>query len=532
MHAESRRQLSKFTAIFAGGTMISRVLGLVRDIVIAKLIPTMSRDSFLVAFFFPNMLRDIVGEGASNAAFVPILSETLEKDKEAAFRELTSALMSAMIVVLGVLTVAGVVFMPYVLELARALESVTGVAGRSREDIAFTASLTRWTFPYIFFIGLTVFQMGPLFILRHYSTPSWSPALLNVFMIVMCFGVFRNAFPDPAYALVVGVWLGGISQFLVQYVALGRRTGAWLPNFRLRHPGVRAALWLLVPVIIGQAAGEVNKLVNTLFAYSLAEGTVTALQYANRLVQLPLAIFGIAIAAAILPSISRSAARMDTAEVRGTLIHGLRQSYFLICPAVVALIFLPGPIVRLLFQRGYFDAALADKTAVAVAYYASGLLFFAWVKILVSGFYAIKNTKTPVIIASGSMLLNVAMNFAIVRRMGYQGLALSTTVSYAVNFLLVYTLLGKRYGKLWDAHFVSTLVRVTLAGAGMAVVLVAVHRQVAGLWPGDGLVARMVETAAPLAVACAAYLTLCALLRVGELKPFVALLRKRAATER
>ena len=511
--------------------MISRVLGLVRDFAIGAFIPTGSRDAFLVAFFFPNMLRDIVGEGASNAAFVPVLSETLEKDKEAAFRELTSALMSAMIVVLGVLTVLGVLFMPYVLELTRALKLVTGGAGKSAEELAFTASLTRWIFPYIFFIGLTVFQMGPLFILRHYSTPSWSPALLNVFMILMCFGVFRNAFPDPAYALVVGVWLGGISQFIVQYVALGRRTHVWLPNFRLRHPGVKAALWLLVPVIIGQAAGEVNKLVNTMFAYSLEEGTVTALQYANRLVQLPLAIFGIAIAAAILPSISRSAARSDRAEARGTLIHGLRQSYFLICPAVVALIVLPGPIVRLLFQWGHFSPALAEKTSVAVAYYASGLLFFAWVKILVSGFYALKNTKTPVIIASASVLLNVAMNFAIVRSMGYQGLALSTTVSYGLNFLLLYLLLGNLYGQLWDAHFVSTLVRVTLAGAGMAMALLFVHGRVSAFSPGDGLPARMIQVALPLAAACAAYLALCALLRVGELKPFVALLRKKTAAE-
>jgi len=509
--------------------MISRVFGLARDIAIAAVIPTVSRDAFFVAFFFPNMLRDIVGEGASNAAFIPVLSETLEKDKEPAFRELTSALMSAMIVILGVLAVAGVFFTPYLLDLTELLEHVTGTKERTREHIEFTASLARWTFPYIFFIGLTVFQMGPLFILRHYSTPSWSPALLNVFMMIACVGVFRNLFADPAYALVAGVWVGGISQFAVQYMALGRRTHVWLPNFRLRHPGVKTALLLLLPVILGQAAGEVNKTVNQLFAYSLAAGTVTVLWYANKLVQLPLSIFGIAISAAILPSISRAAARDDFTEGRATLMHGLRQSYFLICPAVVALMVLPGPIVRLLFERGQFDASLTHRTGIAVAYYASGLLFFAWVRILVSGFYALKNTKTPVIIASASMLLNAAMNFAIVRRMGYQGLALSTTVSYGVNFLLLYALLGRTYGKLWDAHFVSTLARVTLAGAAMAAVLVAVHGQVAALWPGDGIAVRLVEVAAPLAVACVAYLGLCAALRVGELRPFVALLRRKAA---
>ena len=507
--------------------MMSRVLGLVRDISIAAVIPAVSREAFLMAFFLPNMLRDMVGEGASNAAFVPVLSETLEKDKEKAFRELTSALMSAMILILGALTLAGVLFAPYVLELSELLGRISG-SQRTSEDMAFASSLIRWTFPYILFIGLAVFQMGPLFIMRHYSTPAWSPALLNVSIIAMSFGFFRTRFPDPAHALVAGVWLGGISQFLVQYIALGRRTRVWLPNFRLGHPGVRTALWLLVPVIIGQAAGEVNKLVNILFAFSLGNETVTALQYANRLVQLPLAIFGIAIAASILPSISRAAARADMAEARSMLTHGLRQSYFLICPAVVALIMMSGPIVRLLFQWGHFSPELAHKTAVAAAYYAAGLLFFAWVKILVSGFYALKNTRTPVIIASFSMLLNVALNFAIVRSMGYQGLALSTTVSFGVNFLLLYALLGRKYGRLWDAHMASTFLRVTLAGVGMASVLSLTGGQTAALVHGFGLMARLAQVALPLTAAGAAYLGLCGLLRVGELKPFMALLKKTA----
>jgi len=510
--------------------MVSRVFGLVRDIVLGVFIPTVSRDAFLFAFFLPNMLRDMVGEGASNAAFIPVLSETLEKEKEPAFRELISALMSAMIVILSVLTVIGVLFAPYLVNLTELLEKFTGGEGRSPEQLAFAGSLARWTFPYILFIGLTVFQMGPLFIMRHYATPGWSPVLLNVFLIASCAGFLRDYFSDPAYALVVGVWLGGISQFLVMYVAMGRRTGVWAPNFKLRHPGVKTSLLLLLPVIIGQAAPEVNKVVNQLFALSLAAGTVSALAYANRLVQLPLSIFGIAIAAATLPAISRSAARGDFAEARGTLMHGLRQSYFLICPAIVALVVYGRPIVRLLFQWGEFSAPLAEKTAVAAAYYAAGLVFFAWVKILVSGFYAVKNTRTPVIIAAGSMLLNVALNFAIVGYLGYRGLALSTTVAFGVNFLLLYTLLGRKYGRLWDKPFASTLARVTASGLGMAVVLAAAGRQAAVLWPGDGVGARLVQAAAPLALAGAAYVGLCWVLRVGELKPFMALLRRRATT--
>jgi len=501
---ESRRQLSKFTATFAGGTMLSRVLGLVRDIVIAALIPLVSRDAFIVAFRWPNMLRDLVGEGASNAAIIPVLSETLEKESDAAFRELTSAMMSAMLI--------------------RALESITGKHNVTQEDVDLMMSLTRWTFPYIFFIGMTVFAMGPLFIMKHYATPSWSPALLNVCLIAACF-LLRNHFPDPAYALVVGVWLGGAAQLLVQYVALAKYAGVWFPNFHLRHPGIWVACGLLAPVLVGQAAGEVNKLVDTLFACSLAEGSVTALFYANRLIQLPLSVFGLAISAAILPSISRAAAREDFDEVRATLGHGLRQSYFLICPALITLILMAKPIVSLLFQRGHFDEADTARTAAALVFYAGGLLFFAWVKVAVAGFYAVKDTRTPVIVASLSMLLNIGLNFALVRPMGFRGLALATTLSYSVNFILLYVLLGRRFGGLWDREFVSVLFRITAATAAMGLIQYFVYAQTSSYFPGIGLTARLVCVALPLGVAGVCYVVLCAILRIPDVRIFFSLLR-------
>ena len=526
--SESKAQLSKHTAIFAGGTLLSRVMGLAREVVITALIPTGSRDAFIVAFRLPNMLRDLVGEGASNAAFVPVLSEALEKESSRGFRELTSALMSAMILILGALTVLGILFIPYVLDLTSVLHHVTGRKHVGEHDIAFMISLARWTFPYIFLIGMTVFAMGPLFIMKHYGTPSWSPALLNAALIGTCLA-FRDDFPDPAYALVLGIWLGGLAQLLVQYAALRKHAGAWLPNFHLRHPGVRTALWLLVPVLFGQAAGEVNKLADTLFAASLEEGVVSALYYANRLVQLPLSVFGIAISAAILPAISRSAARGDVGDIRGTLMYGLRQCFFLVAPALAALIVLHGPIVALLFQRGHFGAEETARTATALVYYAGGLLCFAWVKIAVAGFYAVKDTKTPVIIASMSMCLNIALNIALIRPMGFRGLALATTLSYSVNFLLLYLLLGKRFGALWDRPFASGMLRIALAVAGMTAVLLAAAGQVEGCWPHDTLSGRAVSVLIPLAAAGAAYMALCLVLRVPELRGFLSLLKRRGS---
>ncbi|HIJ66281.1 MAG TPA: murein biosynthesis integral membrane protein MurJ [Candidatus Hydrogenedentes bacterium] len=521
---EPQRRVSKFAAIFAGGTMVSRLLGLVRDIVCGKLIGAVSLDAFLVAFKLPNMLRDIIGEGASNAAFVPVFSESLEKESEEAYRELVSAVMSAMLVVLAVLTIAGVILAPMLLRGLNLITLVTGAKQLDPTKIDLMASLARWTFPYLFLIGMTVFAMAPLFTKGRYAIPSWSPTLLSIAVIVSCL-LLRDLFPDQGYALVFGVWLGGVAQLAVQYVAMGKHTGVWRPNFRLNHPGVRAALWLLVPVLFGQAAGEINKLVDTLFAASLETGTVKALSYANRLVLLPLSVFAVAISVAVLPTISKSVARGDLRETRATLMQGFRQTCFLILPAMLGLIVLRKPIVTLLFQWGEFSAADAERTATALGIYGAGLLSFAWVKVAVAGFYAAQNTRTPVVVASMCMALNIVLNVMLVRPLQFRGLALATTISFTANFLLLYIMLCDRYGRLWDEAFINTLTRIVVAAVAMAAVAGGVHFRVAAAFETDGLGARTLRAVLPIAAGLATYVGLCSALRVRELGDLFEVLR-------
>ncbi|MBM3289544.1 MAG: hypothetical protein FJY92_05285, partial [Candidatus Hydrogenedentes bacterium] len=258
-HESDRHNLSKFAAIFALGTMLSRVLGLLRDILINTAVPVGAREAFLFAFRLPNMLRDIVGEGAANAAFIPVLSETLEKRKEKAFREVTAAAFGATTLLLGFITIAGVVLVPEMTGGINILQPITGGKVYVPEEVALLNALSRWTFPYIFFIGLAVFSMAACFTVKHYSTPSWAPALLNVAMIA-CVWVAWQTGADPAWALVVGVWIGGIAQAAVQYYAMGKYTGVWRPTFEPRRKEVVSMLVLLGPIVIGQAAGEVNKL--------------------------------------------------------------------------------------------------------------------------------------------------------------------------------------------------------------------------------------------------------------------------------
>ena len=501
---------------------MSRVLGMVRDILWAKYMPTASLDAFVVAFRLPNMLRDLVGEGAMNAAFVPTFSETLEKRSRAAFRELVAASMSAMLLLLLLLTLLGVVFIPVLLEGVNALGFITGAEAKSEENIRLVVSLSRWTFPYLFFIGMAVFAMGPLMTLGKYAVPSWSPALLNVSIIachLIAHRFFPQLFPDLSYALVLGVWLGGIAQVSALYYALGRNAGVWRPNFHLRHPGIREMLILMVPVVVGQAAGEVNKLVDTLFAYSLEEGTVTALFYANRLIQLPLSLFGFATAAAVLPAVSTAWARGDDRDIRRTLMYGFRQSFFFVFPAALGLIVLGRPIVWLLFERGSFGADDTTRTATAMAYYAAGLVSFSLVKVAVTGFYGAKDTRTPVVIGSLSMLLNIVLNCLLVRPMGYRGLALATTISFSANFVALYVFLCDRYGRLWDRDFVTALIRMVVGASAAVAGAYVLRLRLLAAYSAEALPllrTRLVVTGLPIVLSAPAYFALCMALDVKE----------------
>ncbi len=506
--------------------MFSRVLGLIRDLTWV-LIPTASVDAFIVAFRLPNMLRDLVGEGASNAAFVPVFSDTLETGSDDAFRELVSAAMSAMLILLAALTLLGVLVLPGLLGTLDLLDVFTQREEISQERIDLMTNLAIWTFPYIFLIGMAIFFMAPLYSIKHYFTPSWSPALLNIALIASCI-LLRNAFAEPAFALVIGVWIGGVAQLLAQYITLGKKAGIWYPNFRLGHPGIRTVLWLMLPVVFGQAAGEVNKLVDLLFAAGLPEeGTVRTLFFANRIVQLPLSVFGLATSVAILPTMSRFGARNDHDKIRETLLMGLRQSFFLIVPAMLGLIVMAEPIIRLIFERGFFEATDTSRTAAALTIYAAGLLSFAWVKVCVTGFYAVKDTRTPVIIASASMLFNILLNVVLIGPLGYKGLALATTISFTMNAVFLYLFLWHKFGRMYDAAFLQSLMRIAIAALLMTAVTYGVYLNMLKIVPGDGLTFRALHVLVPITAAVAVYAGLCAALRVPELRGFTAMLRKK-----
>jgi len=443
--------------------MLSRVLGLVRDMVFAHTIPSGPLGAFLFAFSLPNMLRDMLGEGAVNAALVPVFTASQEQQDAAEYKRTVAAVMSLMLLLFAGLTVLAILIMPITPTLLAALEPFTGKAlPQSEEELHTTVRLMQWTFPYLFFIGAAVFAMAPLFVAKRYGTPSWTPVLLNIAFIGCALGL-RDRFENPAWALVVGVWLGGLAQMAVLWLDMFFHVGVVWPSFRLRHAAVVKTCLLLLPVILGQAAGEVNKMIERFFAMSLGEDKVLALYISNRLVQLPLAVFGIAVAVAILPALSRAHAQGDAPQQRRLMLYGLRQSFFLCAPAMAALLVLRRPIIRLLFERGEFGPEATALAAGALQYAAIGLIAFAWVKVMVQGYFARHDTRTPVVVAASSMVLNILLNFLLVRPMGYQGLALSTSLSFSANFLALYFLYGKRHGWLWDALFLRSIASILAA---------------------------------------------------------------------
>jgi putative peptidoglycan lipid II flippase len=525
--------MSKFIAIFAGGTLFSRVLGLARDVVWFALVESVARDAFLVAFKFPNMLRDLLGEGAMNAAFVPVFSETLEKHGKEAHRQLIASAMLIMLFVFATVTAVGMYFLPRLMHGLNSLQQWTGGSTRTDTELEYLAAAAFWTFPYIFLMGMAVFAMGGLFSVKHFATPAWSPALLNVAFIAGCFAFLYGrsdvvTTEQQIWVLVGCAWAGGLGQLIAMFIALRKHTGITLPSFRLNHPGLRTIFVLMIPVIFGQAAGEVNKLVDTLFAAKLADGAVTALWGANRLVQLPLAVFAAATAAVILPTGSEAAAAGDTARLRETQQFGLRQTYFLVFPAMLGLFMLGKPIVQVLFEHGQFTPKDTAQTVHALNFCAAGLLGFAGVKVLVMGFYADQRTKVPVLVSALCMVLNIALNIMLVRRMGFGGLAFATSVAFTANFIMLYGLFSHRYGRLHEAPFVTAIFRMTVAGLVMAVVLYGMSYPVSTMLAGDGFALQVGRLGALLAAGAGAYAVFCHLLGVEELRRILGALRRRA----
>ncbi len=427
--------LLKSSSIVSVLTLLSRVLGLVRDVVVAQYFGTRI-DPFLVAFKIPNFFRRLFAEGAFSVAFVPVLSEYRTQRTLADVQMLVSRVSGALgLSILG-LTVVALLFADYLPWLF-----APGFA-QDPAKFALTGDLLRITFPYLLFIALTAFAAGVLNSYGRFAVPAFTPVLLNVTLIsVTLFAT--DWFDEPLFALAWGVFFAGLIQLLFQLPFLLRLRLLVMPVYDRKDEGVQRIVKLMIPALFGVSVSQINLLLDTVLASFLESGSVSWLYYADRLNNLPLGIFAIAIGVVILPSLSSKHAANDTGSFAKTLDWALRMVLLLAVPAALALMVLAKPLMATIFYHGEMTAYDVEQMSVALQAYASGLLAFMLIKVLAPGFYARQDTKTPVKIGIQAMVVNMVFNLLLVFSFAHVGLAMATAISSYFNAVMLYWVLRR-----------------------------------------------------------------------------------------
>lgn len=461
-------KVAKAAGIVGAATLASRIMGYIRDMVMSWAFGTSAAaDAFYVAYRIPNLLRELLAEGSMSAAFIPVFTETLTKEGKDDARRLANAVFARLLVILAVLTMLGIVFAP---EIVKTI-AWGWKTGAQEDSFRNAVLLTRLMFPYLLFIGLAALAMGMLNSLRSFLAPALSPVMLNIFTIS---GVvfLAPSLPQPVLGAAVGVVLGGLFQFLIQVPGL-RKEGMMLrPQFRPSHPGVARVGRLAAPIFLSSSVTQINIFVGTVLASFLATGSITYLFYGMRFIHFPLGIFGVAVATAILPTLSTHAARQELEEFRETLSLGLRLVFFIMFPAMAGLIGLAVPIVNLLLERGEFNRASTLGTASAMLYYAVGLWAFAGVRIVAQAFYSLQDTKTPVKIAVAAVVTNILLSIAFIfwTPLAHGGLALATSLAAMVNVGLLTVKLRQKIGRMDGKRIFAALIRIVPASVAMGMI--------------------------------------------------------------
>ncbi len=445
-------------------TFLSRVLGLLRDMIIANFFGSgMSADAFFVAFRIPNLLRRLFAEGSFSVAFIPVFTEYLRKRAREDVVLLARVVFTLLILILTVVCILGMVFAPLIVRI------IAPGFGAEGEKYALTVLLTRIMFPYIFLVSVLALFSGILNAMKHFAAPAMAPIFLNLSMIAALI-LLTPSMRNPTVGLAIGVIVGGILQMLLQVPFLLKKGLSLAPRWLPSHPALRRIGILMLPTIFGSAIYQINQLVGTLLATLLREGSVSYLYYADRLVQFPLGVFAIAISTAVLPSLSREAADGDLEGLRGTISHAIRLTMFITIPAMMGLIVLREPIVRLLFQRGAFDSAAAAMTARALLYYSVGLWAFAGLRVFVSAFYSLQDTKTPVKVAVIAMVLNLILSLILMRTpLEHGGLALALSLASTAQMVILILLLRRRIGGIDGKAVLGSMTKSFFSSMIMAI---------------------------------------------------------------
>jgi len=459
-----QHQITKAATIIGTGTLLSRIFGFLRDMVVAYFFGAgMAADAFFVAFRIPNLWRRLVGEGSLTISFIPIYTEYLTQRSEEETREVTHIAFTVAWIALLILTIFGILFSPILIRL------IAPGFVQIPEKFQLTVTLNQIIFPYLFFMGLFALCMGILNSHRHFFAPAFAPIFLNICIILSVFS-FYHYFQKPVMALAIGVLAGGVSQFLFQIPFLLKKGIRFRFNFNFRHPAIKRIGSLMIPGMIGTAVYQINVFIDTIFASFLPGGSVSYLWFADRLMEFPLGIFAFAIGMAALPSFSTLVSQGKTEELKETLSFAFRLVSFISIPAMIGLIALKTPIINLLYQRGKFDYFATEMTVRALLCYAVGIWAIAGSRTVVPAFYSLQDTRTPLKIALICLGANVIFNSILIFPLKHAGLALATSLSSMLNLVLLSRKLNMKLGGMDVKKNIQFLLRILLCSLPMGLV--------------------------------------------------------------
>ncbi|MFA5144736.1 MAG: murein biosynthesis integral membrane protein MurJ [Candidatus Omnitrophota bacterium] len=520
VYLQTHRSLAKSASVIGLATLCSRILGFIRDVIIARLFGVyIYAQAFVIAFKIPNLFRDLVGEGATNAALVPVFSQYAVTHSKEEFWELINVVLNLLLVVLMSITLLGIILSPVIVRL------IAPGFTASPEKLEATIRLTRIIFPYILLVSLAAYSMGILNSLKHFAVPAFAPCLLNISIIV-----FALIFGEGIKGLALGILAGGILQLAVQVPVLYKKGFRLKFPARFNHPAAKTIGVLMLPRILSSSIYQLNNFVDTMFgslAWIVGEGGVAVLYFSYRLIQFPLGIFSNALSQAILPAFSTQALEEGHQGLKHTLSWGLRTSFFVMLPASVGFMVLALPIVSLLFGGGRFDTNSAKLTANALFFYSIGLSAYGATKILQSCFFALKDTVTPTKIAAIALIINTGLNFLFMFPLKIGGLALATSLSGISTFFILFFVLKRKLGDFDTKEILGSFMRILAASICMGIACYLVSQNI---FLGANILYKVINLALALISGIVSYIVFCFIFKVVEMRQLWQWLAKKVAT--
>lgn len=516
----AKAKILKATGAISLATSLSRILGYIKDMILAKYFgATAVSDVFFVAFRIPNLLREVFAEGSMSSAVVPVLKEHQVKHGQEEIKRIVKSLFTFMILIVGFITLLGIIFSPFIVKVIAPGFSV------NQEKFELTVFLTKIMFPFLLFISLAALTMGILNTNNIFFVPAFAPCFLNIAIIVLVVG-FSSFFFNPIVSVALGVSIGGMLQWIVQLPSFYKN------GFRFgvtpMHPALKKIAVLIIPTTFVVAVSQINIFVSTVIASFLPEGSITYLYYSMRLIQLPIGIFGVAVGMAALSTLSQHVAEGKKELLLKDFTFSLKFLFFLAIPSTFGLIMLKEPIVNTLFQRDAFDLKATLNTAQALLFYSIGILGIVGSRTITATFYSLQDTKTPVICATLAVITNVVVSVLLMNAMKHNGLALAYSVAATVQFLMLASFIKKRIPDISFTFIFPSFIKSSIAAflsTGVAKLICEINPE---LWlQSERMFLKSLLLGSSIIIAIFLYFILCYLMKHEELSYILRKLRRQ-----